>query len=165
MHLVLEPDSPREESVAMVFGEVQQKDDTSIIARWLPSASAPATLAGISLEQKLRLQESLKIAVEWDIKGDSSVCKNIAIEVRFSLASGKHWYGLGHLFHQHWPLERGMLPMTPLLTWDNGPQGLSTVLDPTFLSATGVKVSVPSDKHALNLNVGKETCCGLLFCI
>src|SRR5689334_17353251 len=35
-----------------------------------------------------------------------------------------YWYGHGELINQQWPLNRVMLQMAPLHTFDNGPTGL-----------------------------------------
>jgi hypothetical protein len=51
-------------------------------------------------------------AVQWQASGRPVT----ALEDRFDLASGKHWYGQGELLHQVWPLEQISLPRSPLRT-------------------------------------------------
>lgn len=70
------------------------------------------------------------------------------IELRFDLESGRHWYGLGELIHQHYPLENGSIPTTPFVTWDNGITGVGNLLEPLWLTATGVGLWVPPDAPA-----------------
>lgn len=63
-----------------------------------------------------------------------------ALEFRFELESGRHWYGLGELIHQHYPLENGAIPTTPFITWDNGITGVGNILEPVWFTATGVGI-------------------------
>jgi alpha-glucosidase (family GH31 glycosyl hydrolase) len=76
-----------------------------------------------------------KLRVHWRARNAAS-----PITLRFPLTA--HWYGLGQLLHQLWPLNRVMLPDAPLLTSDNGPTGLSCILTPAWLASTGVAVLV-----------------------
>jgi alpha-glucosidase (family GH31 glycosyl hydrolase) len=68
-----------------------------------------------------------------------------ALEFRFVLESGRHWYGVGSLVNQHYPLENGALPPTPFVTWDNGVTGIANLLEPLWLTATGVGIWVSPD--------------------
>src|SRR4051794_21682523 len=68
------------------------------------------------------------------------------IELSVELSSGRHWYGMGELLHQRWPLEEVALQRSPFLTWDNGISGVGNVLEPVWFSATGIVVWVaPGD--------------------
>ncbi len=51
-----------------------------------------------------------------------------------------HWYGMGELIHQRWPLNQVMLQQTDFITMDNGPTGLLCILTPAWLASTGVLV-------------------------
>jgi alpha-glucosidase (family GH31 glycosyl hydrolase) len=55
------------------------------------------------------------------------------------------WYGHGELIHQRWPLNRLMLQIASLHTFDNGPTGLSGVLTPAWFSSNGLLVIADSD--------------------
>jgi alpha-glucosidase (family GH31 glycosyl hydrolase) len=48
-----------------------------------------------------------------------------------------YWYGHGELIHQNWPLNKIMLQSAPLITFDNGPTGLSGVMSPAWFSSNG----------------------------
>lgn len=50
------------------------------------------------------------------------------------------WYGQGELVHQRWPLNALMLPLTPLLTADNGAAGLLCIQTPAWLAANGIVI-------------------------
>jgi hypothetical protein len=50
------------------------------------------------------------------------------IEIKIQLTG--HWYGHGELINQQFPLNKIMLQSSPLHTFDNGPTGLSGVLNP-----------------------------------
>jgi len=55
-----------------------------------------------------------------------------------------HWYGHGELINQQWPLNRVMLQMAPLHTFDNGPTGLSGKLTPAWFSSNGTLIIADS---------------------
>ncbi|MGQ0601544.1 MAG: glycoside hydrolase family 31 protein [Anaerolineales bacterium] len=74
-----------------------------------------------------------KLSVRWQSK-----INNPKSEIRMRLPLRGHWYGMGQLLHQLWPLNKVMLPEAPLLTSDNGPTGLSCILTPAWLSSTGI---------------------------
>jgi myogenesis-regulating glycosidase len=76
-----------------------------------------------------------------------------AIEFRLELESGRHWYGLGELIHQHYPLERAAIPPTPFITWDNGITGVANILEPLWLTATGVGIWVPPGAETFTLSI------------
>lgn len=63
------------------------------------------------------------------------------------------WFGFGHLMHHHWPLDNAALALSPIYPFDNGPTGLSTLLDPTFVSSTGVFLSVDDRSPCLHLAI------------
>jgi alpha-glucosidase (family GH31 glycosyl hydrolase) len=76
-----------------------------------------------------------------------------SVEDVFELSSAAHWFGGQELIHQLWPLERAMLDADPLITSDNGPQGLSCVLAPVWLASSGIAVLADHDqKHSVRWN-------------
>lgn len=77
------------------------------------------------------------------------------VEIRLELDSGRHWYGLGELLNQHWPLENAAVQLTPFETWDNGVSGVADILEPLWLTATGIGIWVPPtapDAFSMSLN-------------
>lgn len=50
------------------------------------------------------------------------------------------WYGHGELINQQFPLNKVMLQMAPLHTFDNGPTGLSGILTPAWYSSNGTLI-------------------------
>jgi alpha-glucosidase (family GH31 glycosyl hydrolase) len=58
------------------------------------------------------------------------------------------WYGHGELIHQHFPLNKIMLPAAPLITFDNGPTGLSGKLTPAWFSSNGALILADSPIEA-----------------
>lgn len=63
------------------------------------------------------------------------------------------WFGLGHLMYHHWPLDDAALVLSPVYPFDNGPTGLSTLLDPTFVSSSGALLSVDDSSPCLHLAI------------
>jgi myogenesis-regulating glycosidase len=78
------------------------------------------------------------------------------IELAIELASGRHWYGMGELLHQRWPLEEVALQRSPFLTWDNGISGVGNVLEPVWFAATGVALWVaPGDPDVSTVSLNQ----------
>ncbi|KAI0562112.1 alpha-glucosidase family GH31 [Gracilaria domingensis] len=72
------------------------------------------------------------------------------VTARIPIAS-ENWFGLGHLMHQHWPLNRARLELGPFYPFDNGPNGICTLLEPTLYSSHGVSVHVDDRSSCLHL--------------
>ena len=51
------------------------------------------------------------------------------------------WYGHGELLNQGYPLNRVMLPLSPLQTYDNGPAGQGCKLTPAWFSSKGILIT------------------------
>lgn len=87
---------------------------------------------------------------------EASASEADRIEFAFDLASGRHWYGMGELLHQRWPLEEIALQRSPFLTWDNGISGIGNVLEPLWFTVTGVAVWVaPDDPDVATVSVNQ----------
>jgi alpha-glucosidase (family GH31 glycosyl hydrolase) len=50
------------------------------------------------------------------------------------------WFGHGELIHQRLPLNRLMIPLSRMMTYDNGPAGQSCNLTPAWYSSSGVLI-------------------------
>jgi alpha-glucosidase (family GH31 glycosyl hydrolase) len=59
-----------------------------------------------------------------------------------SLSPMQHWYGQGEFVHQAYPLDRLQYGPEPLMTWDNGPNGLSCIQESFWLASCGFCVLV-----------------------
>ncbi len=64
------------------------------------------------------------------------------VEVKIELPG--HWYGGGELIHQQHPLNKLMLHSAPFHTFDNGPTGLSGVMNPAWFSSNGTLIIADS---------------------
>lgn len=67
---------------------------------------------------------------------------DVPVEIKIQLDG--HWYGGGELIHQQHPLNKLMLCSAPFLTFDNGPTGLSGVLNPAWFSSNGTLIIADS---------------------
>lgn len=65
----------------------------------------------------------------------------------FDLRTSGHWYGGQELINQLWPLDKAMLDAGPLVSSDNGPQGLSGILTPLWLAASGAALLADYDQE------------------
>lgn len=61
------------------------------------------------------------------------LCCDMA-ELCVDLGPAGHWFGGGHLMRQLWPLERASLEVGPYYPFDNGPNGLNTLVGTQWIS-------------------------------
>ncbi|GJQ13410.1 hypothetical protein GpartN1_g5201.t1 [Galdieria partita] len=71
----------------------------------------------------------------------------------FELPISGHWYGGAHSLRQFWPTERACLELGPYYPFDNGPQGLCGLVDPSWVSSEGLVLSV-DPFHSKFLHIG-----------
>lgn len=64
------------------------------------------------------------------------------VEIKIQLPG--YWYGGGELINQHHPLNKLMMHSAPFHTFDNGPTGLSGVINPAWFSSNGTLIIVDS---------------------
>ncbi|WP_417068609.1 TIM-barrel domain-containing protein [Niveibacterium terrae] len=69
------------------------------------------------------------------------------------LPLAQHWYGQGAFIRQAFPLDRLSLPVSPLQTWDNGPQGHGCVQEALWLASNGVALFAPEPREALSVGI------------
>lgn len=63
-----------------------------------------------------------------------------------------HWYGLGGLIHQLWPLEKVALPVAPFRTADAGWNGLLGILEPFWAASSGLGIMVEGEDMEMGFN-------------
>lgn len=78
------------------------------------------------------------------------------VEDVFDLRASGHWFGGQELINQLWPLEKAMLDVSPLITSDNGPQGLSCILTPLWLASSGAAILADDDQE-LGVSLNRST--------
>lgn len=69
------------------------------------------------------------------------------------LPSAQRWYGQGSFIRQAFPLDRLSFPVTPLRTWDNGPEGLGCVQEALWLASNGFALFAPDPGDTLSVGV------------
>jgi hypothetical protein len=67
---------------------------------------------------------------------------DVPAEIKIQLDG--HWYGGGELIHQQHPLNKLMMHSAPFHTFDNGPTGLSGVMNPAWFSSNGTLIIADS---------------------
>jgi alpha-glucosidase (family GH31 glycosyl hydrolase) len=96
------------------------------------SSSVTATFPRFTLNLSL-------LADQWRLTTSPA---DVPVEIHIELPG--HWYGHGELINQHWPLNRIMLQSAPMHTFDNGPTGLSGVMNPAWFSSNGTLIIADS---------------------
>lgn len=77
------------------------------------------------------------------------------VELQLPLAPHS-WFGLGHLMCQRWPLETASLDLGPFYPFDNGPNGVCTLADPTIISTSGIMLNVDDESSCLHIGLNAE---------
>jgi alpha-glucosidase (family GH31 glycosyl hydrolase) len=80
-----------------------------------------------------------RIADHWTL---STTPADVPVEIKIHLDG--HWYGGGEFIHQRHPLNQLMLQSAPFHTFDNGPTGLSGIMNPAWFSSNGTLIIVDS---------------------
>lgn len=91
-------------------------------------SSVTATFDSFSLQLN-------RLADGWTLTTSESVSP---VEIQIELPGW--WYGHGELINQQFPLNKVMMQMAPLHTFDNGPTGLSGILTPAWYSSNGTLI-------------------------
>lgn len=73
-------------------------------------------------------------------------------EIAVHLEPSGYWFGGGHFIRQVWPLNGAALEVGPWLAFDNGPNGVNTLLGPHWMTSCGLLVAV--DPNIPFLHVG-----------
>lgn len=84
--------------------------------------------------------------LKWIVLSGAAQMAEVQVELE-----GAHWYGGGHLMTQHWPLERAMWEVGPYLPFDNGPNGINTLIHPVWLNSRGLAVVAQEDTPYLHV--------------
>jgi alpha-glucosidase (family GH31 glycosyl hydrolase) len=85
-----------------------------------------------------------KSTLELELFHNGVIFKWEGQEIINRIAMDGHWFGMGSLIHQRWPLNRLMIPLSDLVTSDSGATGLSTLVSPTWLTHLGITLIVKS---------------------
>ena len=79
----------------------------------------------------------------------TSTCAEIGIH----LASSGFWFGGGHFIRQLWPLNDAALEVGPWFAFDNGPNGVNTLLGTSWMTSNGLLVTVDPDTQFLHVGM------------
>ena len=74
-------------------------------------------------------------------------------EVTVDMTSSGRWYGGGHLMKQHWPLNNGCWEVGPFMPFDNGPNGINTLIHPHWVTTSGLLVVANPDTPFLHVGM------------
>ena len=73
------------------------------------------------------------------------------------LRTSGDWFGGGHLMRQHWPLNSGCWEVGPHYPFDNGPNGVNTLVSNNWVSSKGVAVLCDPDTPYLHVGLNAPT--------
>lgn len=92
--------------------------------------------------------------LDFRVRASSSVsCAEIAVH----LAPSGFWFGGGHFIRQLWPLNDAALEVGPWYAFDNGPNGVNTLLGPHWMTSCGLLVAVDPDTPFLHIGMNAPT--------
>lgn len=74
-------------------------------------------------------------------------------ELVVDLASAGEWFGGGHTMRQHWPLNDGAWEVGPHYPFDNGPNGLNTLVGHHWVTSSGALVLTDPDTPYLHVGL------------
>ena len=74
-------------------------------------------------------------------------------EATVDMSGSGSWYGGGHLMRQHWPLNQGCWEVGPFYPFDNGPNGVNTLLHPHWVTTAGLLVVANPDTPFLHVGM------------
>ena len=74
-------------------------------------------------------------------------------EIAVDLATSGDWFGGGHLMRQHWPLNSGCWEVGPHYPFDNGPNGVNTLVSTHWVSSKGAAVLCDPDTPYLHVGL------------
>jgi len=123
------------ETTPFPFSISFKKNNQVMVTIRLNSDSQPnLRVDGLSVTAKFsRFTLDLKLVAEhWHLSTSQT---DFPVEIKVQLPG--YWYGGGELINQHHPLNKLMLHSTPFYTFDNGPTGLSGVMNPAWFSSNG----------------------------
>ena len=85
-----------------------------------------------------------------DALGDPT---NASAEIEVDLKTSGDWFGGGHLMRQHWPLNSGCWEVGPHYPFDNGPNGVNTLVSNNWVSSSGAAVLCDPDTPYLHVGL------------
>jgi hypothetical protein len=74
-------------------------------------------------------------------------------EIGIHLAPSGFWFGGGHFIRQMWPLNEAALEVGPWYAFDNGPNGVNTLLGSNWMTSKGLLVSIDPDTPFLHVGM------------
>ena len=92
----------------------------------------------------------IDFAVNPDAVVDAS---NAMAEVKVDVADAGDWFGGGHLIKQHWPLNLGCWEVGPHYPFDNGPNGINTLVSTHWVTSGGLAVLCDPDTPYLHVGL------------
>jgi len=94
----------------------------------------------------------MEYSVDWDRVETHHATHTEGAEISIALEPSGHWFGGGHFIRQMWPLNDASLEVGPWYAFDNGPNGVNTLLGAHWVTSRGLLVSV--DPSAPYLHIG-----------
>lgn len=74
-------------------------------------------------------------------------------ELKVDIAEAGDWFGGGHLMKQHWPLNLGCWEVGPHYPFDNGPNGINTLVSTHWVTSGGLAVLADPDTPYLHVGL------------
>ena len=82
-------------------------------------------------------------------------------ELKVDIEEAGDWFGGGHLMKQHWPLNLGCWEVGPHYPFDNGPNGINTLVSTHWVTSGGLAVLGDPDTPYLHVGLNAPQSNGL----
>ena len=156
---------PREASeMDGVITRVDADDDGTLVGaeiRWGDVARLRVEStgdAGVSRLHRTRAGWNERLAggfvVDFAVNPDATADPERAMaELTVELEESGDWFGGGHLMRQHWPLNLGCWEVGPHYPFDNGPNGVNTLVSTHWVTSGGLAVLADPDIPYLHVGL------------
>ena len=130
----------------------QLNNSCRTISKNLPLNDDVFLTAALSLSTLPSYFQSLTHGFSLDFRVSPTTGHSCA-EIGVQLAPSGFWFGGGHFIRQMWPLNDAALEVGPWYAFDNGPNGVNTLLGTNWMTSNGLLLSVDPDTPFLHVGM------------
>jgi len=138
-------------------GVATTRGEDEVIVRW--GTRAALVVRSTSALRRGDTFSDLGDGFALDFSMDDERYGDTTAEILVDLYQSGNWFGGAHQMRSHWPLENGCWEIGPQMPFDNGPNGLNTLVSTHWVTSKGVAVVADPDTpyFHVGLNAPKAT--------